>query len=356
VRQTILAVSLSASWLVLGLGCQQPASEGGAGGKAPAAAGSGQVIATVSGEPITLDQLDLWIKDDLYQKTVGSKNPSALYEFRADALDRMIDERLLEAEAQKRGVDTNALLMQENPQTAPTDEEVQAFFDENKARLGDATLEQIAPQIRRYLMQQAAQQAHDQFIDKLREQAGVALNFEPPRIEVAATGPSIGPENAPVTIVEFSDFQCPFCARARPVVQQIHERYPDKVRVVYRHLPLESIHPRARAAAEASVCADEQGHFWEYHDLLFDNNRALGDEDLQHYAEQAGLDVEAFKTCVGDKQTDEIVDRDLAAAHEAGLSGTPAFFVNGILLTGAQPIDRFVEVIDRELARTPPTS
>jgi protein-disulfide isomerase len=135
-------------------------------------------------------------------------------------------------------------------------------------------------------------------------------------------------------------------------VKQVLARYPEQVRLVYRHYPLESIHPNARGAAEASACAAEQGKFWEYHDLLFANGKKLGAENLAVYAEQAGLDTDAFQACVDEERFRSVVDRDIAAARAAGVSGTPTFFINGRALGGAQPLDEFVRVIEDELQRS----
>ena len=162
---------------------------------------------------------------------------------------------------------------------------------------------------------------------------------------------SCGPSDASVTIIEFSDYQCPYCSRAESVVKQVLERYPDQVRFVYRHLPLESIHPQARAAAEAAVCAEDQGRFWEYHELLFANQQAISAAKLSELAEQVGLDEEAFASCTADDSTRQRVQRDISDAGAAGASGTPAFFVNGIPLSGVQPLEEFVELIDSELTR-----
>ena len=180
--------------------------------------------------------------------------------------------------------------------------------------------------------------------------------LEPPRVTVAAEGPSLGPADAPVTIIEFSDFQCPYCGRAASTVKQIHERYPKQVRIVYRNLPLDSIHPNARPAAEAAACADAQGRFWEFHDRLFANQRALAPEDLQRYAKEIGLDMAAFDQCVKDRKSQAKVDGDLAAANEAASNagkrglGTPAFFVNGDPALGREARGRVLP-LDRRRAR-----
>lgn len=315
-------------------------------------------VATVSGAPITMADLESWIKDDLYKRETADKNPSALFELRSDALDRMIGERVVAAEAKKRGVTVDALL-EEEAQKAPavSDEQVKAFFDQNKARVGNQTFEQLQPRIRQHLEQQAKSEAAEKFVAGLREAAGVTVVLEQPRVQVAADGVSRGPVDAPITIIEFSDYECPFCKRVEPTVKEVLARYPDKVRFVYRHFPLD-MHPRARPAAEASLCAAEQGRFWEFHDKVFAGS-GYDESDFERYVVEIGIDPAKWKECRDDGRTRAKIDADLAAGQAAGVSGTPAFFVNGIMISGARPLDAFTKVIDAELARTastPPAS
>ncbi len=163
--------------------------------------------------------------------------------------------------------------------------------------------------------------------------------------------PTLGPESALVTVIEFSDFQCPFCGRfAAQTEQALLKKYEGKIRFVYRDFPLDSIHPFARGAAEAAACAYEQKKFWEYHDLLFQNQDKLTKDDLSSYAKQVGLNVTAFQTCVDSGKYQQEVANDYQAAIALGLSGTPTFFVNGRILVGAQPLSAFTTYIDAELA------
>jgi len=311
---------------------------------------SGTVVATIDGDAITLADLDTWIKEDLFRQQVEGESPAALHEFRAERLERLINERLVDAEARQRGVTREQLLEQQAAAGAVSATDVEDFYEQNRARLAGTTLEEVAPRIRQHLERQEAQESVQRFVAELRESAAVAVTFEAPRIEVAALGASLGPDSAPVTIIEFSDFQCPFCARSAPLPRQLVERYPGQVRVVYRHFPIDSIHPRARAAAEASACAHEQGRFWEYHDALFANARALEDADLERYAGGLSLDLGAFRACVAEGRYREAVERDLADGRSAGVSGTPSFFVNGRLLGGAQPLEAFGPLIEGELS------
>jgi protein-disulfide isomerase len=312
-----------------------------------------QPVAVLDGQPITQAELDAWIKDDLFRKQTDDLASAEVYELRSHSLQALLDQRIVEAEAARRGVSSEELMRLEREALGPvSDEQVTDFYEKNKQKMGGATRDQVADRIRSFL----DEAREGEVTAALRKRAKLEVLLEPPRVTVAAEGPSLGPADAPVKIVEFSDFQCPYCARAGAVVKQIRERYPTQVQLVYRHLPLERIHANARPAAEASACADAQGRFWDYHDKLFANQRALAAADLQRYAKELGLDQAAFEQCVKERKFQAQVDRDLAAANEAATGagkrglGTPAFFVNGILLTGAKPFEDFVRLIDAELA------
>jgi len=171
------------------------------------------------------------------------------------------------------------------------------------------------------------------------------------RYDVASEGfPSIGPENAPITIVEFSDYQCPYCRRwHEQVYQPLLNEYPGKIRVVYRHFPLTSIHPDAFPAAEAAMCAGEQNAYWQFHEKIFSSD-ALGSSVYTQYAQELGLDMTAFDACITEHKYQEAVQADLDFAVNLGVRSTPTFFINGLAIVGAQPLDIFKQVIDKELA------
>ena len=306
-----------------------------------------EVAAEIDGQAITVAELDERIRNDLFEAAARGGAPK-LYELRSKALDKILEERVLEAAAQRHGISSDAVMQLEIEKLGPvTDEEVEAFYAENKSRFGDSKLEKLSPQIQRFL----TSQRHSTAKSGLRGEAKVSVLIEPPRFNITADGPSKGPANAPVTIVEFSDFQCPYCQRALPVIDDLLEKYPNDVRVVYRHLPLDSIHKRARPAAEASACADAQQQFWPYHDKLFANNRKLEKDDLLRYANELGLDESRFEQCFEDRTFQSKVDSDFQAARAAGITGTPAFVVNGVLLSGARPSAEFYRIIDAELER-----
>jgi protein-disulfide isomerase len=159
-----------------------------------------------------------------------------------------------------------------------------------------------------------------------------------------------GPETAPVTIVEFSDFQCPFCARVVPTLQQVQDTYKDHVRIVWKHLPL-SIHKDAVGAALAAEAARKQGKFWEYHDKLFTDRTKLGSDDLKQYAKDLQLDMARFETDLQSGAEKKRIDADVAEAQALGINGTPGIFVNGRFVRGAQPFEVFAKIIDEELTK-----
>ena len=171
------------------------------------------------------------------------------------------------------------------------------------------------------------------------------------RYKVPTDGfPSLGPANAPITIVEFSDFQCPYCRQwQQQTYQPLLAAYPGKIRIVYRDFPLTSIHPNAFPAAEAAQCANEQNAFWPYHDKLFSSEN-LGDDVYKQYAQELGLDMTKFNDCVSTHKYQKYVQDNSDFAQNLGVNSTPTFFINGLAVVGAQPLDAFKQIIDKELA------
>jgi predicted DsbA family dithiol-disulfide isomerase len=326
----------------LALGCQaQEAAVSGSGIE------DSLVVARIGGESITAAEVDQRIKDDLFDRQTAGGNPAKIYDLRSTALDEMVMERVLEKAAAERSISVEDLIRDEIAKRGEvTDEEVDSFYAEMGDRMGGRNLEEVSDRIREHLRDLRAQDAADELLA-----ASAEILLERPRVQVDAEGPSKGPADATVTIVEFSDFQCPFCSRVLPALEELMERYPQDVRIVYRHMPLDRIHSRARPAAEASLCAEDQGKFWAYHDLLFANARTLGDADLKRFAQEADLDVDAFEQCVSDRTFQAAVEKDVQAARAIGVTGTPAFVVNGVVLSGAMPVEKFVPIIDEAIAR-----
>lgn len=172
------------------------------------------------------------------------------------------------------------------------------------------------------------------------------------KVEVAITPDDSvkGNPEAKVTIVEFSDFQCPFCAIVEPTVKKVLETYGDNVKFVYKNFPLPS-HENAQPAALAALCAKDQGKFWEYHDTLFENQESLKVTDLKKYAADLGLKTQDFNGCLDNKKYQNQIQADLNEGNRVGVRGTPAFFINGRPLSGAQPLENFQAMIKEELKR-----
>ncbi|MEZ4468276.1 MAG: DsbA family protein [bacterium] len=209
---------------------------------------------------------------------------------------------------------------------------------------------EVAEPISRYLDQQNKEQAYQALLTKLRAEAKVEELMAPFRLPVEAVGPASGPEKAPITLIEFADYECGFCARATDTVKAVRAKYGDKLRFVFRDFPLE-FHKNAGPAAVAARCASAQGKYWEMHDLLFENSQALGAETYGRLALQLGLDLGKFTACLADPAQTAALQVDMAAGRKVGVSGTPAFFINGIPLSGAQPLEAFTKIIDAELTR-----
>ena len=319
--------------------------------QAPKQLAPNDVIATVGATSISLAQVDERALQQSASSFGSVKLSQALYEARRSALDDIVASLLLDQEAKARGVDRGVLVEKEITSKVPdvTDADVAAFYQANQARVQGATLDQVRQPIKNYLTQQRMQAVREQFLDTLRAKTAVRVSLEPPRQTIAtANSPSRGPAGAPIELVEFSDFQCPFCLRAHPTVEQVLTTYGDRVRFVYRHYPLPG-HPNARPAAEAAECAAEQGKFWPYHDRLFATQSKLSTTDLKQDAVELGLDASKFNACVDSHKYAAKVEADLRAGQEAGVDGTPAFFINGRIISGAQPFDVFKRIVDEEL-------
>jgi protein-disulfide isomerase len=212
----------------------------------------------------------------------------------------------------------------------------------------------MAPAIRRYLEDQQTETARMALIGELRKSGPVVrVLFDPPRHEIALSNddPSVGARSAPVTLVEFSDFQCPFCRQVAPTLKRVREVYGDNVRVVWKDFPLTQIHPQAFKAGEAAHCAGDQNKFWEYHDTLFANQDALQVADLKQYAADLGLDAPVFAACLDESKYGGRVRDGVTQGSRLGVNSTPTVYINGRVLSGAQPYETFAAVIDEELER-----
>jgi protein-disulfide isomerase len=306
-------------------------------------------LAILDGQPITAAEIE---------PIGGAQLTNARtqwYNAQRSAVEEAITRRLLEKEAKARNVTVAELVRAEiESKVAPvTPAEQKAFYDANKARYFANTPEPEAlKQIELGLGQQRMQQRRAEYANSLRLKSNVRILLDVPRTVVTADDdPAKGPADAPITIVEFSDFQCPYCSRVNPTLARLKDRYGDSIRIVFRDYPILQLHPQAAKAAEAGACANDQGKFWQMHDLMFANQQRLDLATLKQHAATLGLDAKAFETCLDSGKYTEEWKKDSADAEKAGVQSTPAFFVNGRPVIGAQPYEAFAEVINEELGR-----
>jgi protein-disulfide isomerase len=312
---------------------------------------SAAVLATIGDEKITYATLHeragerLDMLDGQYQRTRDK--------LIASALDSLVRERLLADEAKKKGKTVDELIAAEGGGTEPTPIEIENWFKENQARVGGRTLDQVSSQIADLLRNQRRKDASDKLEQRLRAERKVTVNFEPHRLQFANEGaPTKGKKDAPVTLVEFSDFQCPYCQAVAPVLKQVADKYGDKVQIIYRQFPIPSLHPFALKAAEASLCANEQGKFWEMHDTMFADQKKLAVSDLKETAGRLGMDRKKFDKCLDTGRYTEQVQNDQKEGQRVGINGTPAMFINGTYVEGGSvPYSTLSSLLDKELAR-----
>jgi protein-disulfide isomerase len=333
-------------WLatIVGVALVQPAMSFGQSPTRPSDA-----VATVDGSAVT--ESDLHSSGGLPLSRIAQQ----FYEARAEALDALIARRLMAAEAQRRGVSlTEFERLEIDSKCRPvSDTDVELFYSRNRERIrGDASEARVS--IRAYLEQQRRSVRRALLVAELRAASNVEIHLTAPpafRVRVNTEGAPIrGGQSAVVTIVEFSDFHCPFCQRVQPTLAELLAKYSDRVRLVYKHSPLEGLHPNARRVSEAAWCAGTQNRFWEFHDAGYAGSSSeASDEALARFAAAAGLDVPRFASCVGSADAQKAVQQDVVEAEALGVRSTPAFFVNGREVQGAQPLEVFERVIEEEL-------
>ncbi|MEM7674415.1 MAG: thioredoxin domain-containing protein [Myxococcota bacterium] len=253
------------------------------------------------------------------------------YNLERQLIEQKVIETLVKAAAKAKGVEEDAFVEGEVGEITVTDEEVKQFHA-SEPRISSQPLEGLAPRIKAFLQQKKQQEKMLAVFTKIKEDA--QMKVELPRVQLEKIPfelegrPSKGKADAKVTVVEFSDFECPYCSRAVSGVEALLKAYPDDIRVVFMHMPL-SMHRNAMPAAVAGQCANQQGKFWPFHDALFENQRDLTAATFEAHAKKVGLDLDKFKACVKDPKTTEFVQKDMEQASKAGVEGTPTFFING---------------------------
>jgi len=304
-------------------------------------------VAVVDGQPITAVELDEAIAQPLAQLD------TQLYSLRRQKLDELIGSRLIAAEAKKRGLSVAQLLEAEvEAHVRITETEVTALVDANKARW-TGTPDELREQVRSELRRQRQNTGRRMLIERLSADANITSLLPLPKpyplqIPIEGAAAVRGPASAPVTIVEFTDFHCPYCRAAQSTLAEIERRYGQHVRFVQHDLPIEQIHPNARAIHEAARCAAEQGKFWEFRERVFALAPASTGQ-VPSVAKELNLDVQRFDVCRSGPAVRAAVQRDVELGGRLGIASTPTFFINGRQVMGAQPLDEFVPYIEHEL-------
>ena len=303
-------------------------------------------IAEVNGLPIYEQDL----MSTIGPKLLDLRNQE--FKLKSDTLNAVIRKKLIDLEAQRKGITSEQLLKQEvdSKVPEPSDDEAKGYY---LAAKSGTTLpfDQVKPQVKRLLKNAEVERARDEYADSLRNKAQVSVLLQAPGVEVSYDSARVkGNPDAPVTIVEFADFQCPFCRKSEATLQALLKKYAGRVKLAYRDFPLSQIHDHAELSAEASHCALAQGKFWEMHDAMFAEGAKLDEAGLVKSATALGMDLSSFESCLKSAKYEGVVQQDIEAGAQAGVEATPAFFINGEFLNGARPEADFAEIIDRQLA------
>lgn len=306
---------------------------------------SGGVVAEINGVKVTLAELE-------------QKRPGALFQARSNyyetirrAVEEYADDVLLEQQARKENVTVAQLLERHVNQVAgkdPSEETLRVFYES-----ADTTepYEKVRVQIIDALRQRRLTKAKTAYMQSLRQGAKIAVVMAPPRAPISASAtPARGPADARVVLTEYADYECPYCQQIQPTIEKLEAEFKGRMAFVYKDFPLPS-HPNAQKAAEASRCADAQGKYWAYHDLL-ESSKQLDVPSLKTHARKLGLDGAAFDACLDNGQKVDAVKAHAAEAQSLGVQGTPTFFINGRYFTGSLSYERIRATILEELGAT----
>ena len=349
---------VGACLIVLGMtACNETAAKTQSAGQqqssSKADSGGSDLLATVGDQKITMSDVKALAGEDLDKLEIQYRLTKS--RIVNNALDSLLRAQTIGEETKKTGKSVADLVAAESAVPLdPSDVEVATWYKENSDKTGGRSLDQLRAQIADYLRTQRRTAAEKKLEDRLRAERKVAITYQPYRLQFANDGaPTKGKADAPITLVEFSDFQCPFCQRMAPTLKEVEKKFGDQVRIVYRQYPIVSLHPNAFKAAEASLCANEQGKFWDMHDAMFSNQNKLNVSDLKATAQQLGMDVKKFNGCLDSGRYVEQIQNDSKEAVRAGVTGTPAIFINGIGVDGgAVPMNVLERAIQKELSRS----
>jgi len=304
----------------------------------------GEVVAEVGSDKLTRTELEAGQGSALFQ---------ARYQYylaERKALDALIEDHLLQVEAQRQHLTVAQLLEREVEQKVktPSEEELKTYYEAIET---DEPYAAIHEKLIDFIRKRRVSKARESYIKSLRSQASILIALAPPRINLPPleNTPIRGQKNAPVLMVEFADYECPYCQKVNADIKKLQEEFGDKLAVAFKDFPL-PMHAHAAKAAEAARCAGAQGQFWEYHDLLFVNNKRLEIADLKGHARTLKLDPSRFDKCLDSGEQTAAVQKDAGEADSLRLTGTPSFLINGHFISGSASYDTLREIIKQQLA------
>ncbi len=308
------------------------------------------VAASIGGEQILEKDLDAGIENDLYEAEMK------VYEIKFGKLQAMLLEKFMNQDPNKKGLSNDDYLNKYIAKDVKVSDAEMEKFIKDRQIPKDQINPEIKERIKQYLEVEAKKVAVDRWIAEKTKKTPVEVYISKPQRPVfdvnIKDAPFKGGADAKVTIVEYSDFQCPFCSKASVTLAELEKKYGNKIKVAFKNFPL-PFHSQARLAAEAAQCANEQGvkYFWKMHDTMFTDQTKLDKDNLIASAKKAGVKEDQFKSCLEATKFKAVIDNDMAEGQKLGIKSTPTFFINGKLVSGAQPIEVFSEVIDEELAK-----
>lgn len=308
-----------------------------------------QAAAIIDNQIITKDQLHSEIEQELYEAELK------IYEIKLNQINNMLLQRLIDSHPFSGGLQAQEFLDKYViKDSTVSSQDIEAFIKTNRIPAEKINSE-FKDKITQYIKSEKARVYVSNWFAIQSKEHGVVINLvkpqRPRKIIPIGDSPVIGNQDAKITIVEYSDFQCPFCARAESTIKRLRKEYAGNIKLVYKNFPL-SFHGEAFLAAEAGMCAKEQSndYFWQLHDKMFADPRGLKRSGLKGKVTQLRMNVEKFESCMDNKKYYSQVNRDIAEGRNFGVNSTPVFFINGVILVGNKPYEEFVAIIDEELA------
>ncbi len=306
------------------------------------------VAVEANGIVITNEEINKGIENDLYEAE------TKVFEIKFNRMKELLLEKMMDKDPKKKGLSNDEYLDKYIASSVKvTEAEINKFIKERKIPAQHIN-DQIKERIEGFLAIEKKKEAVDNWLSKQTKNEGISVYLEKPRRPIfnvnAGNAPFVGGKDAKVTIVEFSDFQCPFCAKGAEVITELKKKYGNKIKVAFKNFPL-PFHKQAKQAALAALCANEQGadKFWKFHDLMFADQTKLEPAALKDTAKSLGIEIPKFEKCFEENKYMAQIEQDMKEGETIGVKSTPTFFVNGKLVNGAQPIEVFSELIDEDL-------